>query len=103
MIIVLMPWVKLHGILIITIYSSLVLLIYVLIVINNTYIYISKLRKKLKRVKKNNKALKEQMNIYTDKYKIKNVIPISSFEDFKNLKLIRDVFLEVINYTNIRN
>ena len=43
------------------------------------------------------------INSATNKYKNKNVIPISSFEDFKNLKLIKDVFLEVINYTNIRN
>lgn len=79
MVITLAPWVKSHGILIITIYSILVLLIYMLIIIYNAYNYSSKLKKKLKRVKKNNKALEEQMNIYKSEiqeYKVAN--------DFKN-------------------
>ncbi|MBM6786964.1 hypothetical protein B6U55_03020 [Ligilactobacillus salivarius] len=35
------------------------------------------------------------------KYDKKNVVPIEDISEFKNLKLIRDVFLEYINYTNI--
>ncbi|KRL84035.1 DUF6978 family protein [Ligilactobacillus apodemi] len=37
-----------------------------------------------------------------NKYEPKNVIPISDLDEFKNLKYIRDVFLEYIRYTNIK-
>ena len=36
------------------------------------------------------------------KYDKKNVIPIGNISEFKNLKLIRDVFLEYIDYVNIK-
>jgi len=41
-------------------------------------------------------------NSPNDKYSKKNVIPIADLPEFKNLKLIHDVFIEYIRYTNIK-
>ncbi len=41
-------------------------------------------------------------NSPNDKHSKKNVIPIGDLPEFKNLKLIHDVFLEYIRYTNIK-
>lgn len=41
-------------------------------------------------------------NSPNDKNSKKNVIPIGNLPEFKNLKLIHDVFIEYIRYTNIK-
>ena len=43
------------------------------------------------------------LNAPPGKHNAKNVIPISSIDEFKNIKIIKDAFLEFIKYTNIKD
>lgn len=42
------------------------------------------------------------INSSASKYSVKNVIPIGQIDDFKNLKRIKEVLIQFIKYTNIK-